>query len=156
MPEISEIELYELPDQPVLSIRAVMAFSEFPSNAQAAFTRILAHLESIHRSPAGCPFVCYHNTDLEHLDVEIGFPVAGQVPDQGDIRYRVHPGSRCSAGLFQGPYEQSDPLMIQMMEWIAAHGLLSDGRIYNEYLNDTRRPPQEWLLRIRIPIRPVE
>jgi effector-binding domain-containing protein len=152
MPEISEIELYEVPDQPVVSIRTIIAFNEFPANADAAFKKIQTYLVQHHRSPSAGPFVCYHNAELEHLDVEIGFPVAAEIPDQGEIRYYVHPGGRCAAGLFQGPYEDSDPLMMRMMEWITANGWTADGRIYNEYLNDTRRPPQDWLIRIRIPI----
>jgi hypothetical protein len=43
-----------------------------------------------------------------------------------------------------------------MMEWITANGWTADGRIYNEYLNDTRCPPQDWLVRIRIPITSVD
>jgi effector-binding domain-containing protein len=155
MPEISHIELYELPAQPVLSIRTVISFCEFPSKAEKAFSTILAYLDEIQRLPAAGPFVCYHNTDLDHLDVEMGFPVAGMISDKGDIRYCVHPAGRCAAGLFQGSYEQSDPLMMRMMEWITARGMQPNGRIYNEYLNDTHRLPKDWLMRIRIPIKPM-
>lgn len=153
MPEISEIEFYDIPAQPVLSIREVMPFSEFPIRAESAFTKILAYLTQSGRLPAGGPFVCYHNTDLEHLDVEIGFPVFESLPERDDIHCVIHPGGRCAAGIFQGPYEESDPLMLKIMEAIAGRGQAAAGRIYNEYLNDTRRPPHNWLLRIRIPIR---
>lgn len=45
----------------------------------------MKHLDSVNKLPGGAPIVCFHNMDLENLDVEICFPVASPVSGKDDI-----------------------------------------------------------------------
>jgi effector-binding domain-containing protein len=91
--------------------------------------------------------------DLENLDVEMGFPVARPVERTGEIVGRSIPVQKAVTGIFLGPYPDSDPLMMEIMRWIADRGYEQQGPIFNYYLNDADRPPCELLTQIVIPIR---
>ena len=62
------------------------------------------------------PFVCYHNADLENLDVEMGFPVAEPISGNDDIVGYTIPVQKAVSGIFLGAYEDTDPLMIEIGE----------------------------------------
>ena len=63
----------------------------------------------------GGPFVCYHNANLENLDVEMGFPVAGPVLGNGDITGYTIPVQKAVSAIFWGAYEDTDPLMYEII-----------------------------------------
>lgn len=102
---------------------------------------------------SGSPFGCYHNADLENLDVEIGFPVAKPVSGNGNITGYTIPVQKAVSGIFLGAYEDTDPLMIEIMQWITKHGYEQQGKIYNYYLNDENRNASELLTQIVVPIK---
>ncbi len=152
MPIISKINLYQYPAQNVISVRSTITFQDYPVVAGKAYTDILVYLESRNLLPAGGPFVCYHNSDLQKLDVELGFPVA--LPDNGNDNIKGHsiPAQMAVSGIFMGPYEETDCLMSEIMQWITKHGYKSQGQIYHHYLNDDNRSKNELLTRIIIPV----
>jgi effector-binding domain-containing protein len=152
MTVVSRIELIEMPIQHVLSIRTTLRFADYPAVAQRCYGKIKEFAAHKQLLLSGCPFVCYHNVDLEHLDVEMGFPVARPVAGTGEIVGRSIPVQKAVTGIFQGPYQDSDPLMMEMMRWIADRGYEQQGAIFNYYLNDADRPSCELLTQIVIPV----
>lgn len=149
---ISRIDLFEQPEQQVLSIRTTIPFTAYPEVAGQAYGKLMAYAAQNGLLFSGGPFVCYHNADLEALDVEMGFPVARPVAGNGEIAGHTIPTRKVASGLFLGAYEESDPLMMEIMQWIAAHGYEPQGEIYNYYLNDESRPAGELLTQIVVPI----
>ncbi|MEA5028758.1 MAG: GyrI-like domain-containing protein [Sphaerochaeta associata] len=148
---VSNIGLFEQGRQHVLSIRRVLDFKDFPLIAKESYARLTDFMASRNLLPSGCPFVCYHNADLEHLDVEMGFPIAQEIESEtSEVQCRTIPGQRVVSALFQGPYEESDPLMMEIFNWIGEHNLVPEGSIYNYYLNDEERPKEELLTRIGV------
>jgi len=152
MPIISSIQLTQQSDQFVLSVRESINFSSFPEFANKAFTEIERYVQRENILFSGYPFVCYHNADLENLDVEIGFPVAHLLSGEGKIVGKVLVSEKIVSGIFLGPYEESDILMNEINKWIIENGYKSKGKVFNYYLNDTQRPPSEFLLKIAIPV----
>ena len=152
MPIISKIELFEQPVKHTLSVRTTIPFHCFPATAQEVYCSILEHLGRRNNYPAGEPFVCYHNTDLENLDVEMGFPVSELVSGYDNIHSNLIPAQKTVSGLFLGAYEQTDLLLFEMLNWITEHGYNQQGKIYHYYLNNEDRDPNELLTRIVIPI----
>ena len=150
---ISRIDLFEQPEQHVLSIRTTIPFVDYPEVAGQAYGKLMAYAAQNGLLFSGGPFVCYHNADLEALDVEMGFPIAKPVAGSGEIAEHTIPTQKVASGLFLGAYEESDPLMIEIMQWIAAHGYERRGEIYNYYLNDESRPAGELLTQIVVPIK---
>ena len=152
MPILSEIGLYEVSERHVLTIRETIDFNEFSQIAKSAYDKIRDYARQNEFAFAGDAFVCYHNTDLAALDVSLGFPVAQLLPGNGRITGHTLPRQKTVSALFLGPYEESDPLMLAIMQWIETHGYTMQGEIYNHYLNDDNRPRNEILTKISIPV----
>ncbi|PKM68271.1 MAG: transcriptional regulator [Firmicutes bacterium HGW-Firmicutes-2] len=150
---ISKISLIEQPKQHVLSIRTVIHFNNYPKMAEQAFREIMDYADRNDLLLSGGPFVCYHNTDLENLDVEMGFSVAKPSPGNGAIIGYTIPVQKGVSGIFLGAYEDTDPLMIEIMQWIVEHGFEQQGKIYNYYLNDDQRDSGELLTQIIVTIK---
>ncbi|TGE34739.1 transcriptional regulator [Desulfosporosinus fructosivorans] len=150
---ISKISLLEQPEQHVLSIRTTIHFNDYPNTAKQAYKKIVEYAALHGLLFSGGPFVCYHNTDLENLDVEMGFPVAKLVSGEGDIVGYTIPVQKAVSGIFLGAYTDTDPLMMGIIQWIAEHGYEQQGRIFNYYLNDDDRPASELLTQIIVPIK---
>ncbi len=150
---ISKINLLEQPKQHVLSIRITINFNDFPNTAKLAYDNITEYAECNNILLSGGPFVCYHNTDLDNLDVEMGFPVARPISGMGNIVGHTIPVQKSVSGIFLGPYTDTDPLMMEIIKWIADHGYEQQGQIYNYYLNDDDRPAAELLTQIIVPIK---
>lgn len=153
MAVISKINLLEQPEQYVLSIRTILHFNHYPNAAKEAYDKIMKYAELNGILFSGGPFVCYHNADLENLDVEMGFPVARPVAGYDDISGNTIPAQKVVSGIFLGAYEDTDPLMLEIMQWIADHGYDQQGKIFNYYLNDDSRKANELLTQIVIPIK---
>ena len=68
------------PAQPVLSIRTHSPVGNLPQVLGQCFGKVIEYIVSLNEQPAGAPFVCYYNMDMQNLDIEIGFPVAVTLP----------------------------------------------------------------------------
>jgi effector-binding domain-containing protein len=150
---ISKITLLEQPEQHVLSIRSIIHFDDYPRVAGKAYGKIMDYAIRKGLLLSSGPFVCYHNADLEHLDVEMGFPVAKPLTGDGDIVGYTIPVQKVVSGIFLGAYTDTDPLMMEIIQWIAEHGYEQQGGIYNYYLNDEDRPVGELLTQIVVPVK---
>lgn len=150
---ISKISLFEQPEQHVLSIRTTINFNDYQNTAEHVYKKIMEYTAFNGLLLSGGPFVCYHNADLENLDVEMGFPVARSVSGNDDIAGYTIPVQKAVSGIFLGAYEDTDPLMIEIMQWIIEHGYEQQGKIYNYYLNDDNRNASELLTQIVVPIK---
>lgn len=154
MPTISKISLFNQSEQHVLSIRTVINFNDFPEIAGRAYEKLMEYAATKNLLFAGCPFVCYHNTNLENLEVEMGFPVANPTPGNGDdITGYTIPVQKAFSGMFLGAYEDTDPLMFEIMETAAQQGYEQQGPIYHYYLNNSDRQASELLTRIVVPVK---
>lgn len=153
MATISKITLLEQPEQHVLSLRTTINFNDFPKTAEQTYKKIMeyAALNGILLSSG--PFVCYHNADLENLDIEMGFPVARPISGNNDIAGHTIPVQKAVSGIFLGAYEDTDPLMFEIIQWIIEHGYEQQGEIFNYYLNDDSRVASELLTQIVVPIK---
>ena len=83
----------------------------------------------------------------------MGFPVARSASGNDDIAGYTIPVQKAVSGIFLGDYEDTDPLMIEIMQWIKEHGYEQQGKIYNYYLNDDNRNASELLTQIVVPIK---
>jgi effector-binding domain-containing protein len=150
---ISKINLIEQPERHVLSIRTTINFNDYANTAEQAYKRIMEYTARNGLLFSSGPFVCYHNTDLENLDVEMGFSVAKPISGNNDITGYTIPVQKAVSGIFLGAYEDTDPLMFEIMQWILEHGYEQQGKIYNYYLNDDNRGASELLTQIVVPIK---
>lgn len=150
---ISKINLLEQQEQYVLSVRTTIHFDNYPNIAQQAYKRIMEYAEYNDLLLSSGHFVCYHNTDLENLDIEMGFPVAKPVSGNDDIAGYTIPVQKGVSGIFLGAYEDTNPLMYEIIQWIKEHGYEQQGKVYNYYLNDEDRNANELLTQIVMSIK---
>ena len=147
-------EMREQPAQPVLVVRTTASVREMQSAMGRAFMAVAQYLGELGEAPSGPPFAAYHNQDMEHLDVEIGFPVSRPLPGKGDIQASEIPGSQQAACTFVGPYTEIAPAYDTLQRWLQERQLEPTGVVYEFYLNDpVVTPPQELRTQIVFPLK---
>lgn len=92
--------------------------------------------------------------NMENLDVEMGFPVAEQVPGQGEIKARVIPGGKQVTCLYKGAYKDCGPAYDGVNRWIQEKGYIPTGVAYEFYYNSPDEVPEsELLTKIMFPLK---
>lgn len=153
MARISDVMMKEQPEYPFVFLRkTIRFFEEFEEFSAQSFARIMAYLDDLGVLVSDGPIVCFHNMDLERLDVSVGFPLARYVEGDGEIRVEIKGAQRVVTAIDQGPYEEQDPTLEEVFAWIQDHHATPLREIYYQYLNDTNRSPQEYLTKMTIPI----
>ena len=136
-----EIKLLDLPDQPTLSLRETHAVGELPQFFTRAYGAIMQYLGEIKQYPGGMPFAVYYNLDMQHMDVEAGFPVAKALPARGDIQPSHIPGGKFISTIHVGPYDSIEPAYNALADWAKQNGVEPTGVAYEYYLNDPNQDP---------------
>lgn len=148
------IELKEQAAQPVLSIRKTTSVGELPQEIGKAYCSIAQHLNEIGEQPAEAPFTAYYNLDMEHLDVEMGFPVSKQLAGGGEIKAGIIPAGKYAECMYKGPYSEMVPAYDAMNRWISEKGLAATGISYEIYYNSPEEVPEsELLTKIMLPVK---
>lgn len=154
MARISKIMLKQLPEMNLLSERKTIGFfkeyAEFMGSVVGDINSLLTENGAF---PSSGPIVCFHNIDLEALDVEIGFEVAQEIAPKSQLKYSVLPSRTVAITIDRGPYEQQDPTLEALMKWIPENGYQVAGGIYYHYLNDEEQPQSEYLTEMYIPVK---
>lgn len=136
-----QIKLLELPDQSTLSIREIHAVQELPQFFSKAYGMIMQYLGKLGQTPTGMPFAAYYNLDMQHLDVEAGFPVGGAFEGQAEVKPGKIPGGKFASTIHVGPYDGVEPAYNALNVWIKQHGYEPTGVAYEYYLNDPSEKP---------------
>lgn len=153
MARISDITVKEQPAFGFVYIRKTIQFlKEFGDFSAQSFSHILARLDGLGILVSDGPIVCFHNMDLERLDVSVGFPVARVVEPAGEMQTKIIPAQKVVTAIDQGAYEEQDPTLEDLFSWMQAHDVKPLGEIYYQYLNDTNRPSREYLTKMILPI----
>lgn len=153
MPKISNIELVEKNEQPIISVRTVTSVDQLPTFIGESFEKMATYLNELGTYPSGVPFVAYHNLDMQNLDVEIGFPVTKAFPDKDDIKSGTIPAGQSIFCMYRGPYHELEPVYSEMAEWIKVRGLEPTGTAYEYYYNDLDFPESELLTKVVIALK---
>lgn len=148
-----KIELLEQSAQPVLMIRTKTSMTGLPKVIGESYGRIMAYLTELGAQPADAPYTAYYSLDMENLDVEMGFPVAGPYPAKDGVEAAEIPSGKFVCAIYKGPYAGMEQPYNQMFKWIAENGLQSTGVYYEYYYNAPDAVPEsELLTRIVMPV----
>ncbi len=148
-----ECKLVEQPYQATLAVRTRTAVTDLPRVLGSTYSTIVNYLAELGEEPAGPPYAAYYNMDLQDLDVEIGIPVARELPGRDDIRASGIPGGQVATCCHVGPYQTIEPAYNALSQWIEAEGLQPTGVAVEMYLNDpTQTPPEELQTQILFPL----
>lgn len=148
-----QCEIKEQEAQPALTIRTRAAVQDLPQVMGQSYQAIFEHLQEVGQYPAGPPFAAYYNMDMADLDIELGFPVSGEVAEKDNIKMSQFPGGKFAVCLYTGPYSDIEEAYNALTEWIAAEDVAVTGAAYELYLNDpSETPPEELQTQIMLPL----
>jgi effector-binding domain-containing protein len=145
-------EVVERQAQPVLSIRTRVAVQNLPETVGKGYMAIAQHLESLGKAPQGVPFIIYYNMDMDDLDLEMGFPVSGDITGAGEILKGEIPAGRYATCTHTGPYNELNLAYKALTGWVRESGYEASGLAVEFYLNSQDTPPQELQTQILFPI----
>lgn len=152
MPRISNFEILQKAAQPTLVVRTTTRVGDLPALIGASYGKMFDHLKELGEFLAYVPYVAYYNMDMQHLDVEIGFPVARVLPGKGDIQAGSIPAGKYVFCMFRGPYNEVEPVYAEMAKWISDNGYTPSGASYEHYYNGPGFPENEMLTMIAMPL----
>ncbi len=144
-----DIVVCEKQEKYALTLRKIISYDEIPEEYDNGYRMINNYLKSINITPSGDAFAIYHNTHMDKVDVEIGFPVADETEGKGDILKSKTVAGKAAESVFKGPYTRMEPVYNKITNWIIENNYHPTGVVYEEYLNDPgTTPPEELLTRI--------
>ncbi|WP_031516236.1 GyrI-like domain-containing protein [Desulfofalx alkaliphila] len=151
----NEFVLEEKQAQPVLSIRTRTAVDKLPQELGKAYEAIIQYLNELGEKPAEpVAFAAYYNTDMQDLDVEMGFPVSKPLKGKGEIKSGEIPAGKQVSCMYKGSYSKVEPVYQAMMQWISEKGYTPTGVAYEFYYNSPMDVPEsELLTKIVFPIK---
>ena len=152
MPRITDIMLCEQPEMNTLAIRTRTSVGDLPKLIGESYGKIAAYLGELNALMSDIPFICYHNMDMQDLDVEIGFPVLKKYPDKGDIKSGIIPGGLTVFCMYIGAYSQMVPAYEDVGGWIQKKGYTPSGTSYEFYFNGPEYPENQLLTKIMMPV----
>ena len=140
-----QCELEDLEPRPALTIRLKTKAGDIAEMFDQGFSAIASYLEEKGKKPQGPPFAIYYNMDMDHLEVEFGFPVEEGIDGNASIQASMTPSGKAATSLYIGPYEEAEPVYDVLMKWISDNDLEATGVAYEIYLNDPALTPPEQL-----------
>lgn len=148
------IELKEQKAQPALCIRITTAVENLPQEIGKAYGSIMQYLNQMGEQPAEAPYTAYYNMDMEHLDVEMGFPVSKQLAGKDEIKAGEIPAGKYVECMYKGAYADMVPAYNAMNEWISKNGFTATGTSYEVYYNSPGEVPEsELLTKVLLPVK---
>ncbi len=154
MSRISEIRIKQTPPCYTVSVRKTINFAEeYAAFFEEALSSIDAYLDSHDVLTSSPPLTCFHNMNLEQLDVEVGYHTSRETPNEGKISCQSYEPCMVVSAIDMGPYEQQDPTLMDLFAYIKQHDLEMSGPICYYYLNEPNRPESEYLTQMVIPIK---
>ena len=152
MARISEILLLnEIEHYTITKRKKIDFMNEYADFMEKTLKEIDEYLKNNNLFRCSAPMVCFHNMDLENLDIEIGYHIESNI---GCIDFKikkVHTKTVIET-IDLGAYEQQDPTLMDMFKWIEDNNYSMNGEIYYYYLNDPNRPESQYLTKMVIPI----
>ena len=147
-------EMKEQVSQPTLTIRTRTAVQDLPQVMGESYGAIAQYLAGLGEQPVGPPFAAYYNTDMQDMDVEIGFAVAKRLAGSEDIQAAEMPTGKMASCIFTGPYVEMAPAYEALATWVEKNGYEPTGIAYEFYLNDPGEvPPEELMTQIVFPLK---
>lgn len=133
---VGPCSVIEREEQLVLAIRTRTSVQDLPQLIGASYQKIWAYMQESGAVSSGPPFVAYFNEDMSDLVVEIGFPVAREVPGKDEIVMSRIPAGKYAAMLYTGPYNKLESAYGTIMAWLKKENLAYGDCTYELYLND--------------------
>lgn len=125
----------EVPAQRVATIRARVLMSMIGEAIGEGFGEVARAAEAAGAEIDGLPFAIHHEVDPGGIDLELGFPVLGEV-EVGRVHSTTLDGGRVACVVHMGPYEEVGAAYDALTRWVQLHGERVVGPPREVYLNE--------------------
>ena len=129
-----QVELIELPEQPVAVVHGRIEVSEVAGFLGAAFAEVFRVVGAQGLAPAGPPFGRFHPMNGT-FDVEAGVPVTRAITPAGRVAPGVLLGGPVATVVHRGDYGAIGPAYQALSRWVDEHGYETVGRPWESYLD---------------------
>jgi effector-binding domain-containing protein len=126
---LSTPTVVEREDRPYVGIHAVVTMATIDSVIPELIREVLGRPEIV-AAGSGDPIVRYDVIDMEReLAIEVGVPVAAEVPSDGRAVGGVLPAGRYLTATHTGPYDRLEEATGAFRNWASRHGHIFDMRL---------------------------
>ena len=123
----TEPKIIHRDEQPYMGIRTQAPMSQLDTVIPQLHDEVYQMLEKRGVAPSGAPFVRYHVINMaEKLDIEMGWPVAAALPNEGNITAQVLPAGQYATLLYTGDYDGLMDANRVLIEWAQENGIAWD------------------------------
>lgn len=147
------VERTTLSDQRTLVVRGTVGAQDIPDFMGRAFARVAEVARQDGIALVGLPFGRFRPSGDGRLDLEAGFPVAGVVLGQGDVKASHLPGGPVLRTTHLGDYSGTPGAHEALHEFAASHGLRPAGDAWEVYLSEPDVPEPKTL--VVLPVEPI-
>lgn len=150
-----DVELKRTTPQTVARVCVHTNLRRIGKDLDTGFGAIMQQVGATGGTPAGAPFVVYHEVIDEHTDgdIEICVPIDAARDLSGDVECVEVPARLVASTTHRGPYDELSPAYHTLHGWIAEHGHQTAGPPRELYLNDPRSvPPEDLLTEVQWPV----
>ena len=149
------IELEDLPEQAVLSIRDRVPQDELKHFIPRAFEDIYARLHAAGGEEEGIAFsICPFADEEGMVAIEVAVPVAAPVEGAGRVESRSVPACKAVVLTHRGPYRELTLSYRALAHWLELQGAESAGNPREYYVTDPDETPDpaDYVTRVAWPV----
>jgi len=128
-----EIELKELPDRYVVTIRVETTPDQLGGVFQELLPEVDAQILAAGERPSGPAFAIYHDYREDHVDMETGFPVGEPIPTEGRVIGRELTATPAAVTWHKGKYGALPQAYTAVQSWLEANGRKPNGPPWEVY-----------------------
>ena len=128
-----EIELKDLPDQYVVTVRLTTTRDQLGATFGEVLPEVDAQILQAGERPTGPAFALYHVYREDQIDMEAGFPVGEPVPTSGRVIGRELVATEAAVTFHKGSYDTIGEAYRAVEEWLAANGREASGPPWEVY-----------------------
>ena len=125
----------QVPTQHVATIRERVPMTAIAKAMGEGFGEVARAAEETGAEIDGLPFAIYYELGPDEVDLELGFPVLGQV-EVGRVHSVTLYGGRAACTVHTGPYEEVGSAYDALTRWVQLHGERVVGPPREVYLNE--------------------
>ena len=148
-----DVELVDLPVQPVAVVRGHVTQADIPAFLGQAFAEVLEALAGQGAAAAGPPFGRFIPAG-DGFDVEAGFPATTNVRPTGRVEACQLPGGPTARVLHRGDYGGVASAYEAAAQWVTAHGYVAVEPPWESYLDGPEVAEPRTL--VHLPCRRIE
>jgi len=152
MPRISNFEIMNKREQPILFIRTRAKVEDLPMLIGESYGKIEDYLNKLGEYLSEVPYVAYYNMDMQNLDIEIGFPVCKALAGTDEIQAGFIPAGKVVFCMYRGAYHEMSETYDEMSKWVEENNYKPIGMVYEHYYNGPGFPESEMLTMIVMPL----